>query len=43
MPREPEKKEEKCLTQSEVSQLLQERVQQERRRYANAGAVLYGA
>lgn len=33
MPSEPEKKEEKCLTQSEVSQLLQERLQQERRRY----------
>lgn len=33
MPTEPEKKEEKRLTQAEVSQLVQERVQQERRRY----------
>lgn len=33
MPNEPEKKQEKCLTQAEVSQLLQERITQERRRY----------
>lgn len=33
MPNEPEKNQEKCLTQAEVSQLLQERIAQERRRY----------
>ena len=33
MPNESEKNQEKCLTQAEVSQLLQERIAQERRRY----------
>ena len=33
MSNEPEKNQEKCLTQAEVSQLLQERIAQERRRY----------
>ena len=33
MPNEPEKNQDKCLTQAEVSQLLQERIAQERRRY----------
>ena len=33
MPNEPEKNQEKCLTQAEVSQLLQERIAQERHRY----------
>ena len=39
MPNESEKNQEKCLTQAEVSQLLQERIAQERRRSCPSCAI----